>query len=275
LSAPQRSEFTESVAIVHLGRSFRIGHARFLNLAVARRRQATRRLGRQLRSERRAPCSRRRPPALIQTAEHDPLCDEVEAWGERLRDADVDVDVTVTRYDCVVHGFVSRWTQMARAEAAHDDAGAGLRAALQTGSARISTAHSAWRQRSFALRSHRLVRPSSEAALALWDRHTSTPTTATATGTPTSQPHRNTTDDVDDAFPANRYHMAIIARTSTAATPDTCLADNRAAAISAIAGPRVKSAVCGPDTNGSASDQTSLVHVHNDPADDPRTAASA
>ncbi|MGO4690262.1 alpha/beta hydrolase [Glaciibacter sp. 2TAF33] len=48
------------------------------------------------------------PPALILTAEFDPLRDEGELYGQRLREAGV--DATVTRYAGANHGFVQNFS---------------------------------------------------------------------------------------------------------------------------------------------------------------------
>ncbi|HZB20107.1 MAG TPA: alpha/beta hydrolase [Blastococcus sp.] len=48
------------------------------------------------------------PPALIITAEHDPLRDEGELYGQRLRQAGV--EATVSRYAGAGHGFVQHFS---------------------------------------------------------------------------------------------------------------------------------------------------------------------
>jgi acetyl esterase len=69
------------------------------------------------------------PPALVITAEFDPLRDEGEAYGSRLRDAGV--AATVHRYDGMIHGFFSMAAMLTQAEAAVNEAASALRMALR------------------------------------------------------------------------------------------------------------------------------------------------
>lgn len=68
------------------------------------------------------------PPALIQTAEFDPLRDEGEAYGERLRQAGV--PVTVTRYDGLMHEFFGLSGLINKAHDAVVEAGSALKVAF-------------------------------------------------------------------------------------------------------------------------------------------------
>jgi acetyl esterase len=71
---------------------------------------------------------RRVPPALVITAEFDPLRDEGEAYAARLREAGVPVEVK--RYNGMIHGFFSLGHVMEQGKKAVADAAAGLRAAF-------------------------------------------------------------------------------------------------------------------------------------------------
>ncbi|MAE95173.1 MAG: hypothetical protein CL910_10985 [Deltaproteobacteria bacterium] len=70
------------------------------------------------------------PPALVLTAELDPLRDEGEAYGQRLKEAGV--TVTTTRYDGMIHGFFAMGLLVEGAREAVAEASTALRGALRS-----------------------------------------------------------------------------------------------------------------------------------------------
>ncbi len=63
---------------------------------------------------------KRMPPAIVITAEFDPLRDEGEAFGKRL--VENGVSATITRYNGAFHGFFNMITILADAQSAHAQA---------------------------------------------------------------------------------------------------------------------------------------------------------
>jgi acetyl esterase len=68
------------------------------------------------------------PPAIVVTAEYDPLRDEGEAYANALRAADV--PTTAVRYDGMIHGFVSMPALFPEADRALTEIAAALRRAF-------------------------------------------------------------------------------------------------------------------------------------------------
>ena len=68
------------------------------------------------------------PSALVVTAEYDPLRDEGEAYGRRLQEASV--PVSVSRYEGMVHGFLSMTALVPKAVDAEDEVAQALRRML-------------------------------------------------------------------------------------------------------------------------------------------------
>jgi acetyl esterase len=69
------------------------------------------------------------PPALVITAEFDPLRDEGEAYGKRVRQAGV--PVAISRYDGTIHGFFTMTGFLDLARNAVAEAAAALRQSLR------------------------------------------------------------------------------------------------------------------------------------------------
>ena len=75
-----------------------------------------------------APSLRNLPPAWILTAEYDPLSDEGEAYAEALRAAGI--DVTLRRYEGMIHAFVRRVQQFEMARTAIEEIGEQLQSTI-------------------------------------------------------------------------------------------------------------------------------------------------
>jgi acetyl esterase len=76
------------------------------------------------------------PPAMVITAECDPIRDQGEAYAQRLRESGV--AVTVKRYEGAIHAFFNLAGIVDSGKQAIDDAGQALRAALKTSASAVA-----------------------------------------------------------------------------------------------------------------------------------------
>jgi acetyl esterase/lipase len=65
------------------------------------------------------------PDALVLTAQYDPLCDEGQAYARRLQEAGV--NVKLTHYDGMIHGFFKMTSRVDKARQALDEVAAALK----------------------------------------------------------------------------------------------------------------------------------------------------
>lgn len=69
-------------------------------------------------------------PALVITAEYDPLCDKGEAYAKRPQAAGV--PTTLTRYDGVIHGFFTKGDIMDKGKQAMNQAADAMKKAFRS-----------------------------------------------------------------------------------------------------------------------------------------------